>query len=225
MRIDRTSRRPRSPLAVIFGLAWSLLFVAAHPLGGQTTGTRSAEPHGSTGAAIGTAILGAGAGTILSGNGAIIPCSQTDAGPACVRLVAATGAALGIASGALIGANDEAAARRRLRGAGIGLAVGAGVALIAGPHIERFSWRDGLAIGALGAAIGTAPEGAGLGVAAGSILGLLAWKTVPGADLPDAVALVLGGLAFGAMIEWTVGAIQADDPPPMAVGFSLPVRL
>lgn len=179
---------------------------------------------GSTGAAVGLAALGFGAAGLLAGAGALVPCTESAAGPDCVRAAALAGGTVGLATGAVIGAQDAEQARDRLRGAGIGLGLGVAAALVAGPKIENFGWKDGLAFGALGAAIGTAPEGAGLGVAVGSVLGLVLWKTVPGVDLPDAVAITIGGLAAGALVDWTLGAIESDEAAAPVLVVSLPVR-
>ena len=61
---------------------------------------------------------------MLGTAGSLIPCSQTYAGPRCVRMGAAIGGAVGLASGLLLGSAHNDEIRGRLKGAGIGLGVG-----------------------------------------------------------------------------------------------------
>lgn len=208
-----------------FALCALLLLVAASgPRGAfaQVSGTAGASS-GGAGAAVAGGALGAVSGAVLGMSGSMIPCSQTEAGPQCVRLASVAGGVVGMASGIVIGANDQQWVEDHLLTAGIGAAVGLGMSFIAAPKIERFGWQDAAAIGLFGAAIGAAPRGALIGLGAGAIAGLIVWQTVPEARGPDAVALGLAGLTLGVLAEWVIAAGDAGADDGAAITLSIPL--
>lgn len=168
------------------------------------------------------AALGTGAGAALGTAGAIIPCSQTRAGPECVRVVAALSGAIGLASGVSIGQADRDEIETRAVGAGIGFAAATLVAFGAGTRVQRFDWRDALAVGALGGAIGSAPEGALVGVGVGTLLGLGLWAIIPEFEVPELLATALGAMAMGALVDWSGTALDTGRAGAPAFTIRIP---
>jgi len=153
--------------------------------------------------------LGAYSGALLGTIGSVTPCTETYAGPTCVRWSAIAGGAIGLGSGAIIGANSSEDLEKHAIGAGVGFVIGAGAGAVLKPIVQRFSWQDVAAMGLVGGAVGAAPVGSAIGFAAGGLTGFVLWKAVDGVELPNAVAIALGGLAIGGLTEWVVGAADS----------------
>lgn len=153
--------------------------------------------------------LGAYSGAMLGTLGSVTPCTETYAGPTCVRWSAIAGGIIGLGSGAIIGANNQEALEDAAIGAGVGFLIGAGAGAVLKPIVQRFSWKDVAALGLVGGAVGAAPVGSAIGFAAGGLTGLVLWKTVDGVEMPNAVAMALGGLAIGGLTEWVIGAADS----------------
>jgi hypothetical protein len=153
--------------------------------------------------------LGAYSGAMLGTLGSVTPCTETYAGPTCVRWSAIAGGVIGLGSGAVIGANNKDALEDAAVGAGVGFLIGAGAGVVLKPIVQRFSWQDVAALGLVGGAVGAAPVGSAIGFAAGGLTGFVLWKAVDGFEMPHAVAMALGGLAIGGLTEWVVGAADS----------------
>jgi hypothetical protein len=153
--------------------------------------------------------LGAYSGAMLGTLGSVTPCTETYAGPTCVRWSAIAGGVIGLGSGAVIGANKKDALEDAAVGAGVGFLIGAGAGVVLKPIVQRFSWQDVAALGLVGGAVGAAPVGSAIGFAAGGLTGFVLWKAVDGFEMPNAVAMALGGLAIGGLTEWVVGAADS----------------
>ena len=168
------------------------------------------------------AALGAGAGGVLGTAATIIPCSETRAGPTCVRIGGALSGVIGLAAGAAIGQVDPDEIETRAVGAGIGFAAATLAGFAAGTMVQRFDWRDALAVGALGGAVGSAPEGALFGAGAGTLLGLGLWAIIPEFEVPELAATVLGAMAIGALIDWSVSAVDTGRSGSRAFSIRIP---
>jgi len=171
----------------------------------------AAQSEGSTEAAVLGGALGAYSGAGLALAASLVPCDRSPAGPRCARIVSALGGASGLVAGSLMGHADEDEVLRRLRGAGYGSLIGAGVGLALREAVRQYDWPDVLASAALGAAVGASAVGAGLGFAAGAATGTLLWQGLGVIDASETVALGLGGLALGGLVGWAVSA--TDDAP------------
>lgn len=176
---------------------------------------------GSTGAAITGGALGIASGVVLGTVGSIPPCWQTAAGVRCVRWGAGLGAAVGLASGAVVGAHDTERIEQAATSAAIGFGAGAVVGLALVPVAQRFGWQDVLAMGFVGGAIGAAPLGSAIGFAGGTLIGAALTQTVHGFTLPDAVGLGLLGMSLGALTQWVVTAVEAAGDGGDGPGASL----
>jgi len=128
--------------------------------------------------------------------------------------VTALGGAGGLVAGSLVGHADEDELRRRLRSAGYGTLIGAGVGLVMREAVRQYGWPDVLASAALGAAVGASAVGAGLGFAAGAATGALLWQGLGLIDASEAVALGLGGLAVGGLVGWAISASSEGSAGP-----------
>ena len=168
------------------------------------------------------AALGAGAGAALGAAGTIIPCSQTRAGPACVRIGATLSSVIGLTAGVAIGQADGDEIETRAVGAGIGFAVAALGGLAAGTRVQGLDWRDALAAGALGGAVGSAPRGALLGVGAGALVGFGLWAIIPEFEVPELLATALGSMAMGALVDWSVSAVDTGRSGAMELSVRIP---
>ncbi len=208
-------RYPESRLAVLFAVLLALGVTSR--LAAQTFEPDAGTPT----AAVAGGAIGLLSGTILGTAGSVIPCSQTYAGPRCVRVGAAIGGTVGLVSGLLIGSSQNDEIDTRLIGAGVGLGVGFAASFALRPLIQNFGWEDAAAISLLGAAIGASPRGAVLGLGVGTAVGLVLWQAVPSLKLPDAVATALGGLAVGALTDWTASAINARSDQGRTLAFSM----
>jgi hypothetical protein len=171
----------------------------------------------------GGAALGAASGAVVGSLGSLLPCTDTYAGPHCVRWVAAAGALVGGVSGALVGGRDPARLGTMATSAGFGFAAGTIVGVAMTPFIERWAPEDALALGLIGGAAGSAPLGAAIGFGVGAVSGAVLWGTAPGFGSPRAAAFVLGGISVGVLAEWVVQALAAgDDGGPITIGFHVP---
>lgn len=208
-------RSTRSPAIALLTAALLFGSGAAH----------AQDASGSTGAALAAGGLGLAAGATLGVVGSIVPCSQTLPGPRCVRAAALAGAGYGLVFGAAVGAQDSDAAADAWRNAGIGAAAGLAVGAALTPFVQRWAWYDAVALGGVGAAVGSSPVGAGIGFAAGGVAGLVLWRAVPGFGPANAAGVALAGLVIGGLAGWFAQAVDAADAhggrPPMTLGLSL----
>lgn len=180
------------------------------------------EESSSAGSAVAGAVAGAFSGAVLGAAGSIVPCSQTYAGPYCVRASAAMSGAIAMTSGLVIGSSDRDQINDRLAGSAIGFVIGGGAALALSPFIQRFEPQDALAVGMLGGAIGASPRGAVIGLGAGAAIGFILWRALPDFEAPNALGAALAGLALGGLADWTASAINAESKAESPV-FSLTV--
>lgn len=185
------------------------------------------ETSGSTGAAIAGAALGAYSGAMLGTMGSIVPCTQTYWGAKCVGWSAVFGGAIGLSSGAVIGANDSDEIKRAVETAGIGFGIGVVAGLVIKPIAQRVGWQDVAAVGLMGGAVGAAPKGAVIGLGVGTVVGFTLSRTVDGFNLPDAVGAAIAGAAVGALTDWVVSAINASGDPATQSGarITIPVSV
>jgi hypothetical protein len=177
--------------------------------GGAAAQTESGNGNAATtlaGGALGAASLG-----ILSSVGSLVPCRRTSSGRDCVRIFSASGAALGLAAGTLVGQSGtgelDAIARGAAYGSLGGMVAGLGYHLLA----THSRWLDVVALTAVGGAIGTAPAGSAIGLAVGGAAGLILWLAQDGFSIPDAVGAGLAGMAVGALYEWFDRAGEANS--------------
>jgi hypothetical protein len=182
------------------------------------------DSEGSTSAAVGGAALGAFSGAALGLLGGLEPCDRSLHGTRCARMTTALGGAVGLVSGAVIGAGSSGALDDRFRGAAWGTAIGAALGYGLKLGIRQYDWSDVAAGAALGAAVGAAPKGAGIGFLAGAAVGGVLWLAVPGHQLPEMLGLSLVGAAVGGLVDWVVGAANAGGDEititvPITVGF------
>ena len=186
------------------------------------------SPEGSTWAAVGGAALGAYSGTVLGAVGALMPCTQTYEGPACVRPAAIGGGIVGGLAGATLGAVDASLVGNSFVAGVIGASVGGAALLAVQPFLERWSWGDVAAGAVIGGAVAASGPGAAIGFGAGAIVGVATWQLFPGVKLPDAVAVTLFGLAAGGIGGWVWRAIDAKESQhgsagaqPAVLGFTI----
>ena len=180
---------------------------------------------GSAWAAAGGAALGVYSGSLLGVLGSLTPCSQTYAGARCVRIATVAAGAVGLASGALLGAADGDRLGDHAKTAGYGVLIGAAAGLAMKPLIQRFGWQDVATVAALGGAIGTSAKGAGIGLAAGSLVGLILWQLIPGFELPDAFATAFAGLAVGGIGALAIEAYDRKTSDAPTFQFVAPVAV
>lgn len=171
-------------------------------------------------------MLGLYSGSMLGVLGSLIPCSQTYAGARCVRIATVSAGAVGLASGALLGAADGERVGDHAKTAGYGALIGTAAGLVMKPLIQRFGWQDVATVTALGGAIGTSPKGAGIGLAAGSLIGVILWQLIPEFELPDAFATTFVGLAVGGIGALAIESVdrQTGDAPMLRFVAPLTVR-
>ena len=172
--------------------------------------TDTGAPDGNAATTLAGGLLGAASLGILSSVGSLVPCRRTASGARCVRIFSASGAALGLAAGTMIGQGGTGALDPVARGAGYGALAGAVVGVGFHALVANSRWLDVAALTVVGGAIGTAPIGSAIGLVAGSAVGLILWKTGPGFTIPDAVGAGLAGMAAGALYEWFDRAGESD---------------
>lgn len=179
---------------------------------------------GSAGWAVAGGALGLVSGATLGAVGSLIPCSQTRAGPVCVRWGAIGGGAIGVTGGAMLGqANSDRLGDAAL-GAGIGFAAGVLGGILIRTRAERLGWHDVAAVGLLGGAIGSAPRGSAIGLLGGSAVGFAAWALWDGFEGPDLFGAALAGLAVGGLVEWLARGIDAQSGEE-EVRFTVPLKV
>jgi hypothetical protein len=177
------------------------------------------ESEGSAWTAAAGGALGLYAGATLANVGSIVPCTQTYAGPTCVRWSSVTGGAVGLSGGLLLGAADPERVGDAALGAGIGFLAGSVAGLLLRSTAQRVGWADVATLGLVGGATGTAPRGAAIGLAAGGAIGLILWRAADGFELPDALGAAVAGLAIGGITQWLLEGIdaQTNDVPALQV--------
>jgi len=164
------------------------------------------EDGGSTGTALGGAVLGSYSGAVLGLLGGFGPCNRTLSGARCPRIAAGIGGTLGLVSGAWLGSEDSDALKDRWRGAGYGAVVGGVVGYGLSLGVRQYGWGDVGTFIAVGAGIGASPAGAGIGFVAGAAVGAVGWLVIPELKIGDVVAISLVGLAAGGLAGWVAGA-------------------
>ena len=203
-------------------IALTLVLIAVLPVrvAAQLASTAESEPEGSTGATVAGAALGGFSGLMLGTLGSLIPCSQTYAGAACVRVAAITGGTIGLAGGIYLGATSQDAIERAARGAAFGVLFGSAAGIGLKQFLPGLGWADVAALGLVGASIGASAGGAALGLAAGSVVGFGILAIDEGVGLPNAVSIGLLGAAAGGIGSWFARAVQESEDaslPPIAV--------
>ena len=155
----------------ILSTFWSRIVLrAALGLALLTSGV-SAQDDADRGATVAGAMLGLYAGAMVGSLGTILPCTQTLLGARCVRAGTALSATIGLTSGILVGTGGgDKVAGQAVSGA-VGLAAGVVVGVVGRSFLQRFRWKDVLAVGLVGGAISTQPKEALIGAAAGTTLG------------------------------------------------------
>jgi hypothetical protein len=190
-----------------------------------STPAEAQEPTGSTGAAVAGGALGLASGAALGAVGSMIPCSQTRAGPVCVRWSALGGGAIGLTGGAMLGSGDSDRLGDAAIGAGIGFVAGALGGLLIRSKAERFGWQDVAAVGLFGGAIGAAPRGSAIGLLGGSAIGLAAWALWDDFKGPDLFGAALAGLAIGGLAEWLARGIDARSGGGEELRVTVPLKV
>jgi hypothetical protein len=180
-------------------------------------------PRGSAASTWGGIVLGAYSGTVLGLLGTMMPCNRTLAGGGCAAAGAGAGAAFVLSMGGIVGGQNEDEVVARLRSAGWGSAAGALVGLAVWRGVRQYGWTDALAVAAVGGALGAAPVGSGLGATVGATAGAVTWWMDPDRGLPNLVMLTLAGVMVGGIVDWGLAAANANDQPPLAASFSIPV--
>ncbi len=208
----RSVVRSTIALAIVTGVT----MLAASSAHGQNGG-------GSTAAAFGGAALGATSGSVLALLGGLEGCNRTLRPSRCSRITTATGAAIGLTAGAVIGSQNESGLDDRLGSAALGAVLGAGVGLGLKKFVRQYEWPDVAAASLLGLAIGASAEGSGIGLAAGAATGFLLWRLHPSVGPAGVVVWALAGLAVGGSLTgWPMPRGQApararyhsDSPSP-----------
>lgn len=194
---------------------------------GVTVPTSSAAQsfQGSTLSTFGGLALGAYSGAGLGLLGTMMPCNRTLVGGRCSASGASAGAALALAMGGLIGAQNQNDLEDRFKDAGIGTLIGGVVGIGLRRGVRQYGWNDVIVSAAIGGAIGAAPTGAMYGAGAGLVAGGIVWLVVPDGGLPEFVMLTLAGVAVGGLVDWAQGASDANRPtePTFGPSFSIPV--
>jgi len=210
----RTRPRPAASVRALF-----LVLLATGP-----ATPAAAQTGGSSGAAAAGTALGAMAGATFATMGAILPCTQTYSGPACVRTSAIVGTVLGLGSGMAIGSADQATVEQMATGAAVGFVIGGGIGFALKQVLLYSTWGDVVAAGVVGASVGTSPLGSLVGLGAGTVVGLAAWQLFPGFDLVNAAEFSVAGLAVGGIASLIYRAFdaQANEDAPVV---TLPIRL
>ncbi len=165
------------------------------------------DDEGSTGRAIGGAALGATSGSVLALLGGLGGCNRTLRPTRCSRITTATGGAIGLTAGAVIGWNGSGL-DDRLKNGGVGAGVGALVGLGLKKFIRQYDWSDVASASVLGFAVGASAKGSALGFAVGSATGFLLWQLHPSVGPGGAVAWALAGLAVGGLGDWVAAAAR-----------------
>jgi len=177
--------------------------------------------NGSTGDAIGGALLGAYSVGVLSAASSLIPCRQLG-GRGCVLGVTIGGSALGLTAGFLYG-DGRGELGPVLRGIGLGSIAGGVVGLAAHLLANEWSWLDVLALTMAGGAYGAAPIGATVGALAGGTIGVVLWKGTKTIGVANALGAGLVGMAIGSAVEWFVRAADAQSSSRLEMHVTIPL--
>lgn len=215
--------RPASAMRAIgVAIVVTISFVVALP----PAALAAQSFRGSTLSTAGGLVLGGYSGAMFGLVGTLMPCNRTTVGNRCAASGASTGAALGLTMGGLIGAQHQDAIVARFESAGYGALVGAAVGVGLRSAVRQYQWGDVLAVTAIGAAVGAAPEGVLLGAGGGAAVGSVVWLLFDRAGFPDFIMFTVGGAALGGMIDWAEGAsrVRRDERPIFTSSFSLQVR-
>jgi len=169
------------------------------------------------------AALGAYSGGVLGTVGGVMPCGYALNPSNCSVTWTLVGAGIAGVSGGHIGSVTQERLGDLATSAAIGFGIGSAVGVVLAPFINYYTWRDALAIGMIGGAVGASPKGAAIGVAAGLAGGVLLWWAIPSATSQDALQTALLGLAVGGISGWMADALQAGGSGtvvlPMSVAF------
>lgn len=190
---------------------------------GEPVGAQSFQ--GTTLSTVGGAALGMYSGAMTSLVGSLFPCNRTLSGGRCSASGASVGAALGMAMGGLIGAQNQDEIVSRLEGSGYGALVGAAIGLGLRRAVRQYQWGDVVAMAMYGGAVGAAPRGSFIGVGVGAAAGGVVWLLFDDAGLPDFLLFALAGSAIGTLYDWADGAatVRRTDPS-FSSSFSIPFR-
>lgn len=199
--------------------------IAVAVFAGSAAAQDDSSSGGSTGAAVGGAALGMYSGAMLGVIGGLIPCTHTYAGPKCVRATGITGGAIGLLSGAYVGANDSRTFESALRGSAWGFGIGSVVGFALKETVRQYGWADVVAAGGIGASIGASPGGSLIGLAGGTVVGAVLWKAIPSFDVPDLMSASLMGLAIGGLAGWAIRAVDADGNSSVAPQIVVPLSV
>ncbi len=174
-------------------------------------GALSQNGQGSTCAALGGAALGAVSGSMLALSGGLGACNRTLYPTRCSRITTATGAVIGLVTGAVIGWENRSALDDRVENAAYGTLVGAAGGVVMKLGLQHYGWPDVAAVSAVGLAVGASIEGAGIGLAVGTVTGLALWGLHPSVGPGGAVAWGLAGMAVGGLADWVAGAVRSGS--------------
>ncbi len=190
-----------------------------------TTGLRAQEAEGADWARFAGGALGLYSGAVLGTAGALLPCSQTAAGPRCVRLSAIAGGGIGLVSGIYLGDASAGEVESALEGAGYGLLIGSVAGFLLKELVYTYDWLDVATVGGIGMAVGASGKGVAIGLAAGGLAGTALWLAVPSFDPADAVGLGIAGMAIGGVAYWVIRAVDARESDPTGAWLVLPVTI
>ena len=156
------------------------------------------------------AALGAYSGGVLGTVGGVLPCGYALNPSNCSLTWTLVGAGIAGVSGGYIGSVSREQVGNLATSAAIGFGVGTAVGVVLTPLVHHYTWRDALAIGMIGGAVGASPKGAAIGLVAGLAGGVLLWRAIPTATSQDALQTALLGLAVGGIFGWMAEALQVS---------------
>ncbi len=190
-----------------------------------TVSLRAQEAEGADWARFAGGALGLYSGAVLGTAGALLPCSQTVAGPGCVRLTAIAGGGIGLVSGIYLGDASADEVETALKGAGYGLLIGSAAGFLLKEIVYTYNWLDVATVSGIGMAIGASAKGVAIGLAAGGLAGTALWLVLPSFDPADAVGLGIAGMAIGGIAYWVVRAVDAQHSDSPGAELVLPVTI
>jgi hypothetical protein len=176
---------------------------------------------GSDWARVAGGALGLYSGAVLGTLGGTIPCTQTLAGVACVRVSGAFGGVVSALGGVHLGGVDEDAVASAARGAGYGLLIGGAAGFALQSSIQRLGPSEVAAGAIIGSAFGASARGAAIGLAAGTAVGAILYWTVPSFDLPNSIGVAVAGMALGGISSWVLRGIEGHPEAAQPVTLSL----
>jgi hypothetical protein len=190
-----------------------------------TVSLRAQEAEGADWARFVGGALGLYSGAILGTAGGLLPCSQTAAGPRCVRLTAFAGGSIGLVGGVYLGDASADDVETALKGAGYGLLIGSATGVLLKELVYTYDWLDVATVGAIGTAVGASARGVAIGLAAGGLVGTVLWFVLPSFDPADAVGLGIAGMAIGGVADWVFRGVEARESETASAWFVLPVTI